>query len=77
MNLNRIPIRPKPLRKLITRNAFEGRLRRISSEVKTNFYESLEKEKNEEITTRLAGEISAQIEECLKKMAQVVEIPLG
>ena len=68
---------PKPLRKLITRNAFEGRLRRISSEVKTNFYESLEKEKNEEITTRLAGEISAQIEECLKKMAQVVEIPLG
>ena len=68
---------PKPLRKLITRNAFEGRLRRISSEVKANFYESLEKDKNEEITSRLANEISAQIEECLKKMAQVVEIPLG
>lgn len=68
---------PKPLRKLITRNAFSGRIHRISSEVKSNFYDSLEKEKNEEITTRLAGEISAQIEECLKKMAQVVEIPLG
>ena len=68
---------PKPLRKLITKNAFENRIRRISSEVKANFYASLEKEKNEEITERLAGEISAQIEECLKKMAQVVEIPLG
>lgn len=68
---------PKPLRRLITRNAFSGRIHRISSEVKSNFYDSLEKEKNEEITARLAGEISAQIEECLKKMAQVVEIPLG
>ena len=68
---------PKPLRRLITRNAFGGRIHRISSEVKSNFYANLEKEKNEEITTRLAEEISAQIEECLKKMAQVVEIPLG
>ena len=68
---------PKPLRRLITRNAFGSRLHRISSEVKANFYANLEKEKNEELTTRLAGEISAQIEACLKKMAQVVEIPLG
>ena len=68
---------PKPLRRLITRNAFQNRIRRISSEVKSNFYASLEKEKNEELTARLAEEISAQIEECLKKMAEVVEIPLG
>ncbi len=68
---------PKPLRKLVTRSAFEGRIRHISSEVKSNFYASLEKEKNEEITNRLVDEISAQIEECLKKMARVVEIPLG
>ena len=68
---------PKPLRRLISRNAFGNRIHRISSEVKANFYANLEKEKNEEITQRLAGEISGQIEECLKKMAQVVEIPLG
>ena len=68
---------PKPLRRLITRNAFQNRIRRISSEVKSNFYASLEKEKNEELTARLVEEISAQIEECLKKMAEVVEIPLG
>ena len=68
---------PKPLRRLITRNAFGNRLRRVSSEVRSRFYASLEQEKNEEITARLAGEISSQIEECLKKMAQVVEIPLG
>ncbi len=68
---------PKPLRRLITRNAFGNRIHRISSEVRANFYASLEKEKNEEITARLAEEISEQIEECLKKMAQVVEIPLG
>ncbi len=68
---------PKPLRRLITRNAFGGRLHRISTEVKANFYSNLENEKNEELTARLASEISAQIEECLKKMAQVVEIPLG
>ena len=68
---------PKPLRRLITSNAFSNRLHRILSEVKSNFYSSLEKEKNEEITARLENEISTQIEECLKKMAQVVEIPLG
>ncbi len=68
---------PKPLRKVVTRGAFESRIRHVSEEVKANFYASLEKEKNEEITNRLVDEISAQIEECLKKMAQVVEIPLG
>ena len=68
---------PKPLRRLITRNAFGNRVRRISSEVKSNFYANLEQKKNEELTGRLAQEISSQIEECLKKMAQVVEIPLG
>ena len=68
---------PKPLRRLITRNAFQNRIRKVSSEVKSSFYASLEKDKNEELTARLCEEISAQIEECLKKMAQVVEIPLG
>ena len=49
----------------------------MTEQVKDNLYETLEKEKNEEITDRLVGEISAQIEECLSKMAKVVEIPLG
>ena len=68
---------PKPLRRIITRSAFAGRMRRISPEVKANFHKSLEKEKNEEISERLVREISDQIEECLTNMARVVEIPLG
>ena len=40
-------------------------------------YQKLEKEKNEEITARLVREISEQIEHCLTRMAEVVEIPLG
>ena len=49
----------------------------ISSSVKSSFYESLEQEKNEEITSRMIDEISQQIDQCLIKMAEVVEIPLG
>ncbi len=68
---------PVPLRKMIPRGAFENRMKGLSSSVKKNFYESLEKEKHEEITARMVDEISAQIEMCLTKMAEVVEIPLG
>ena len=68
---------PKTLRKMVTRSSFENRMKRISPEVKAGFFESLEKEKNVEITNRLANEISQQIEQCLTKMAEVVEIPLG
>jgi hypothetical protein len=49
----------------------------ISRDVKENFYESLEKEKSEEITKRMVEDISGQIEHTLVKMAEVVEIPLG
>ena len=68
---------PKTLRKMVTRSSFENRMKRISPEVKAGFFESLEKEKNVEITNRLANEISQQIEQCLIKMAEIVEIPLG
>ncbi|MBR4457125.1 MAG: Hsp70 family protein [Solobacterium sp.] len=68
---------PRPLRKLLPKNTIESRLDAISSEVRTNLYHTLENEKNEEIKTRLSQEISAQIEECLTRMAEVVEIPLG
>ena len=68
---------PGPMRKLVPRSRFTSRLDRISEEVRTNFFSSLEKEKNAEITERMAQEISSQIEQCLTKMAEVVEIPLG
>lgn len=68
---------PKAARKVIPRSYFRSRIKGISSEVKMNFYDSLEKDKNEEITDRMVEEISQQIETCLTKMAEVVEIPLG
>ena len=51
--------------------------RSVTDEIRQNFYESLEKEKNDEITDRMVREISSQIEDCLLKMARIVEIPLG
>ena len=68
---------PKPVRLMIPRSHLKARLDVISSEVKNSLYAKLEQEKNEEITERLVKEISLQIETCLSKMAEVVEIPLG
>ena len=53
-----------------------SRIDRLTEEVKANFYSNLENEKNAEITARMASEITQQIEQCLMKMAEVVEIPL-
>ena len=68
---------PGPVRKMIPRSHFENRIDRITSEVKNDFYENLEKEKNDEISERLISEISNQLEMCLSRMAEIVEIPLG
>ena len=68
---------PKPMRRLMPKSYLKSRADRISAEVKKNLYEKLEKEKTEEITERLVRDISDQIELCLTKMAEVVEIPLG
>ncbi|MBQ6368277.1 MAG: Hsp70 family protein [Erysipelotrichaceae bacterium] len=68
---------PRPLRKLVPKNTIESRMDAITGEVRANLYKSLENEKNDEITEHLVNDISAQIEECLTKMAEVVEIPLG
>ncbi len=68
---------PHPARRLIPKTYFEVRMYRISQEVRKNLYSNLEKEKNEEITERIVKEISEQIEVCLSRMAEVVEIPLG
>ena len=67
---------PKPMRRLVPRSHFEARIERLTKEVKSDFYSNLENEKNAEITERMAAEISQQIEQCLAKMAEVVEIPL-
>ena len=66
----------KPVRKLIPKSHFEARIGRLTEEVKASFYDNLENEKNAEITARMAAEISQQIEQCLSRMAEVVEIPL-
>ena len=68
---------PNVMRKLVRRRAFESRLENIRDEICANFYRSLEEDKNEEITGRMVSEISSQIELCLTKMAEVVEVPLG
>ena len=68
---------PKAVRKMVPKNTFKMRMDSICADVKENFYESLEKEKNDEITKRMVDDISGQIEQTLVKMAEVVEIPLG
>jgi hypothetical protein len=68
---------PKAVRKMVPKNTFKMRMDSICADVKESFYESLDKEKNEEITTRMVEDISGQIEHTLVKMAEVVEIPLG
>lgn len=68
---------PNAMRKLVPKGTFNSRMESISASVKQNFYETLEKEKNDEITARMVEEISSQIDQTLVKMAEVVEIPLG
>ncbi len=68
---------PKTARRLVPKNTFRMRMDSISREIKESFYESLEKDKSDEITKRMVDEISGQIEHALIKMAEVVEIPLG
>ncbi len=68
---------PNAMRRLIPKSTFKSRMDNMSSSVKQSFYESLEQDKNEEITNRMVDEISSQIEQTLIKMAEVVEIPLG
>ena len=68
---------PSPVRRVIPKSYLKARMGSISKQVKENLYEKLEQEKNQQISQRLVKEISTQIESCLTKMAEVVEIPLG
>ena len=67
---------PRHLRRLVPRAHFEQRLERVEGEVRAGFLKNLEGEKNAEITRKLSEGISGQIETCLNRMAEVVEIPL-
>ena len=68
---------PKAVRRIVPKSAFSSRMDTISADIKENFYESLNQEKNDEIKMRMVEEISTQIQHTLVKMAEVVEIPLG
>ena len=68
---------PKVARMLVPKGSFESRMAKLSTDIKDRLYSDLENEKNEEISGRLVKEISEQIEICLAKMAEVVEIPLS
>ena len=68
---------PMPVRKMLPKRYFKSRMDKLTDEIRKNFYDSLEKEKNDEISDRMVRDISSQIEDCLSKMARIIEIPLG
>jgi hypothetical protein len=68
---------PKPMRKVVLRGAFRARLDGVARTLRKELAERFEKDKNDEITARMVEEFSQQIERCLGKMAEVVEITLG
>ena len=68
---------PVVMRKIVPKGYFDSRMEKISGEVKKTCFEKLEKEQSEEVARRMISEISSQIEDCLMRMAEVVEIPLG
>lgn len=68
---------PKPMRRIIPKNAFRSRIDSVSARVEETFYSNLETDKNEEIIGQMVDAIALEIETCLTRMAEVVEIPLG
>ena len=68
---------PKPMRRIIPKNAFRSRIDSVSARVEETFYSNLETDKNEEIIGQMVDAIALEIETCLTRMTEVVEIPLG
>ena len=68
---------PVAVRKLIPAGLIDSRMDAIAAKVRGSLRENFEKEKDPLITDRMVDSISEQIEQCLTKMAEVVEIPLG
>ncbi|MDO4620615.1 MAG: hypothetical protein Q4B09_08355 [Lachnospiraceae bacterium] len=67
---------PKAVRHLVPKHSIRTRVAALSGEVREKLYRSLEEDKNEEITDRMVADLSGQIEACLTRMAEIVEIPL-
>lgn len=68
---------PKTLRRLLPGRSLKKRVTSLGAEVKEDFFDNLDADKIAEITDRMVNEIATQIELCLTRMAEVVEIPLG
>ncbi len=68
---------PRLLRKTVPRHALRSREESIAARVRDNFRQALDRGDYNEVTAQLVDDISRQIEQCLIKMAQIVEIPLG
>ena len=68
---------PMILRRAIPKRFFDSRIGTIKERVKQAFYENLQTEQGDKIRERLIKDISGEIEQCLTKMADVAEIPLG
>ena len=68
---------PSVIRKMLPEKFFESRTEQIKDKVRASFYENLASEDRETIKQRMTDEISQEIENCLTKMAEVVEIPIG
>lgn len=68
---------PDLVRKAVPAGFINARAEQIESKVKQSLYDSLENDKNESITGEMTNEISREIESCLAKMAEIVEIPIA
>ena len=68
---------PGAVRRLVPRNYFESKLQRLCGEVKASFLKDLETDKGEDISVRMVNEISGELEQCLSRMSEVVELPLA
>ena len=68
---------PVPLRKMIPKSFLAARMDVVSGQVKEKLMKKLKEDNSQEFEDRLVRELSEQIEQCLVRMAEVVEIPLG
>ena len=65
------------LRRAVPAKFFDSRAGQIKESVQQKLYESLLGSGGDAMRERLISEISGEIDGCLSKMAEVVELPLG
>ena len=68
---------PPILRRAVPAKFFDSRAGQIKESVQQKLYESLLGSGGDAMRERLISEISGEIDGCLSKMAEVVELPLG